>query len=78
MLGGGAPSKFVSALWDYAWLQETGLVISFGTDCTAGPTYGVITACTASNSLHTKTGWDNVTGVGTPNAQAFADSFYGK
>ncbi|MGB9233505.1 MAG: S53 family peptidase [Terriglobales bacterium] len=78
VLGGGAPSKFVSALWDYAWLQETGLVISFGTDCTAGPTYGVITACTASNSLHTKTGWDNVTGVGTPNAQAFADSFYGK
>lgn len=78
VLGGGAPAKFVSALWDYAWLQDTALVISFGTDCTAGPTYDIITACTATNSLHTKKGWDNVTGVGTPNAQAFADSFYGK
>ena len=78
VLGGGAPAKFVSAIWDYAWLQETALAISFGTDCTAGPTYGIITGCTASNSLHTKKGWDNVTGVGTPNAQAFADSFYGK
>jgi len=78
ILGGGAPAKFVSAIWDYAWLQETALVISFGTDCTAGPTFGIITGCSASNSLHTKKGWDNVTGVGTPNAQAFADSFYGK
>jgi len=26
-------------------------------------------------SLVVKTGWDNVTGLGTPNPQAFADSF---
>jgi hypothetical protein len=25
--------------------------------------------------LNTTRGWDNVTGVGTPNAQAFADFF---
>ena len=78
VLGGGAPAKFVSAIWDYAWLQETASVISFGMDCTAGPTFGVIIPCSAPTSLHTKKGWDNVTGVGTPNAQAFADSFYGK
>jgi hypothetical protein len=28
--------------------------------------------------LHTNAGWDNVTGVGTPNAKAFADFFFGK
>jgi hypothetical protein len=38
----------------------TSAVISFGTD----------------PGLHTNAGWDNVTGVGTPNAQAFADFFY--
>jgi subtilase family serine protease len=77
--GAAAPGKFVSAIWDYAPIGETALVISFGTDCTMlspsffGPYYG--TLCNASNSLHTKVGWDNVTGVGTPNAQAFADAF---
>ena len=35
-------------------------VISFGTD----------------PGLNTARGWDNVTGVGTPNAQASADFFY--
>jgi hypothetical protein len=25
--------------------------------------------------LHTKIGWDNVTGMGTPNGKAFADAF---
>jgi len=78
ILGGFSPAKFVSALWDYAWLEETTLVISFGTDCTTGPSYGFITDCTQKSSLHTKKGWDNVTGVGTPIGQAFADSFYGK
>ncbi len=78
VLGGGAPKEFVSAIWDYAWFQYTALVMGFDMDCTAGPTYGIITPCSASTSLHTKKGWDNVTGVGTPNAQAFADSFYGK
>jgi subtilase family serine protease len=54
--------KFVSALWDYFPLEYTAVVVSFGTD------FG----------LKTAPGWDNVTGVGTPNAQAFADFFYGK
>jgi hypothetical protein len=31
--------------------------------------------CNSPASLHTKVSWDNVTGVGTPSAQAFADSF---
>jgi subtilase family serine protease len=78
VIGGGAPAKFVSALWDYAWYQDTALVISFGTDCNAYPAYYWETPCTSTSSLHTKVGWDNVTGVGTPNGQAFADSFYGK
>jgi hypothetical protein len=34
-------------------------VITFGTD----------------SGLKTTHGWDNVTGVGTPNGQAFAESF---
>src|ERR1700728_654401 len=34
-------------------------IVTFGTD----------------SSLKTKTGWDNVTGLGTPNGQAFADFF---
>jgi len=61
-LAGVSAGKFVSALWDYYPLEDTAVVISFGTD----------------SSLKTAKGWDNVTGVGTPNAQAFADFFYGK
>jgi hypothetical protein len=34
-------------------------IVTFGTD----------------TSLRTKIGWDNVTGMGTPNGQAFADFF---
>lgn len=56
---GLAPAKFVTAIWDYADLDDTVLVNSFGTD----------------PGLVVRTGWDNVTGVGVPNAQAFADSF---
>ena len=74
VLGGSSPSKFVSALWDYPAQQSTGLVISFGTDCTTAPGFGV-TDCTQPTALKTKVGWDNVTGVGTPNAKAFADAF---
>ena len=59
-LAGQPRGEFFSALWDYYQLQETELVISFGTD----------------SSLRTATGWDNVTGVGSPNAQAFADFFF--
>ena len=58
----GVTGPFVSAIWDYPSYADTALVITFGTDA----------------GLATKKGWDNMTGVGTPNAQAFADSFYGK
>jgi subtilase family serine protease len=61
-LAGGPRVEFVSALWDYFALPDTAEVLSFGTD----------------SSLKTATGWDDVTGVGTPNAQAFADFFYGQ
>jgi hypothetical protein len=54
--------QFVSAIWDIFTLEETAAVVSFGTD----------------NGLHTNAGWDNVTGVGSPNAKAFADFFFGK
>ncbi|SPF46945.1 hypothetical protein SBA1_70010 [Candidatus Sulfotelmatobacter kueseliae] len=54
-------------------------MISFGSDCADLPETDFDgTACTDPLALHTKKGWDNVTGVGTPNGQAFADSFYGK
>jgi hypothetical protein len=59
-LAGDAKVEFVSAIWDSYSFEDTALVISFGTD----------------SSLKTATGWDDVTGVGTPNAQAFADFFY--
>jgi subtilase family serine protease len=80
VLGGptpDAPGKFVSAIWDYPAFQDTALVISFGTDCAvASPDFFADgTVCNVSSSLHTKIGWDNVTGVGTPNGQAFADAF---
>jgi subtilase family serine protease len=74
VLGGTSPGKFVSALWDYAYFQNTALVISFGTDCTTYPGFG-LTDCTQPTALRTRVGWDNVTGVGTPNAKVFADSF---
>lgn len=75
--GGSAPGKFVSALWDYPSFQDTALVISFGTDCTIeGPAEFFGTLCTDKTSLKTKVGWDNVTGVGVPNAEAFADAFH--
>ena len=61
-LAGATPTEhqFVSALWDIFTEEETAAVVSFGTD----------------PGLKTTTGWDDVTGVGTPNAQAFADFFY--
>ena len=52
--------QFVSALWDIFTDEDTAAVVSFGTD----------------PGLNIAPGWDNVTGVGTPNAQAFADFFY--
>ena len=79
VMGGSAAKQFVSALWDYPYFQFTALAISFGSDCSDLPeTFFDGTSCTDPAALHTKKGWDNVTGVGTPNAQAFADFFHGK
>jgi subtilase family serine protease len=50
---------FLSTIWDYPDYQDTALAEVFGTN----------------PGLKTGPGWDNETGVGTPNAQAFADSF---
>lgn len=58
-VAGVSPEKFVSAIWDYADYEDTALVISFGTD----------------PGLVTRPGWDNVTGVGSPNGEAFANYF---
>jgi len=74
VMGGSAPTNFVSAIWDDPNFQATPIVISFGTDCTTIVGFG-ITPCGTPASLKTKTGWDNVTGVGVPNAKAFADAF---
>ena len=59
-LAGDAKVEFVSAIWDYYSFGDTGARRFVGTD----------------SSLKTATGWDDVIGVGTPNAQAFADFFY--
>src|SRR3984957_15539061 len=63
-LAGATPTErqFVSALWDIFTDEDTAAVVSFGTDL----------------GLNIAPGWDNVTGLGTPNAQAFADFFYGQ
>jgi len=51
-------------------------VLSFGTDCSTLPAAELDgTTCNRSTALYTKVGWDNVTGVGTPNGKAFADVF---
>jgi len=52
-------TKFYSALWNYPLSQDTVYVVTFGTD----------------SGLKTAPGWDDVTGLGTPNGQAFADFF---
>ena len=75
--GGSSAKNFVSALWDYQAEQFTSLAISFDSDCADIPEFDG-TPCNDPTALHTKKGWDNVTGVGTPNAQAFADFFFGK
>ena len=56
----GATGAFYSALWDYPFIQDTTVVLTFGTD----------------SSLTTKVGWDSVTGVGTPIGKPFADHFF--
>jgi len=52
-------TKFYSALWNIPLEQDTAYVISFGTD----------------SGLTVTPGWDDVTGLGTPNGKAFADYF---
>jgi hypothetical protein len=68
------PGKFFSALWDDGNGYDTALALSFGTDCTVSSN-DAGTLCTSPSALHTKVGWDNLTGVGTPNGQTFKDSF---
>jgi subtilase family serine protease len=58
-VAGVTSGAFVSALWDYVFVADTELVLTFGTD----------------PGLTTHKGWDDVTGVGTPNAKAFVDAF---
>jgi subtilase family serine protease len=83
ILGSQAPGTFVSAFASF--LSNNGQnspfssatdVISFGTDCSAVPLsdFGG-TPCTSATALHTAVGWDDVTGVGTPNAEAFVQYF---
>lgn len=52
-------NNFFSVIWDDPSAENTSWTISFGEDY----------------FLKVKVGWDDVTGVGTPNAQAFADWF---
>lgn len=79
VLGGttpATPADFISAIWDYPSIEDTAEVISFGMDCSALPASDFDgTPCNSSSALHTKVGWDNVTGMGTPNGKAFADAF---
>ena len=57
----GAAKTLLSAeeFDNYPFEEDTAIVVSFG------KTY----------YMTTKVGWDNITGVGTPNAKAFADWF---
>jgi subtilase family serine protease len=75
VLGGSQPVNFVSGIWDYPISEATPLAISFGTDCATVPV-GFGTPCTAASALRTHAGWDDVTGVGVPNAKPFADHFH--
>lgn len=74
VMGGAAPGSFYSALADDPFSAFTTYVFSFGTDCVT-VTGGFGTLCNTGSALRTQAGWDNVTGVGTPNGQAFADAF---
>jgi subtilase family serine protease len=72
-----ADYSFLSAQWVYPYEADTLVVYSFGADCQIDNSFGT-TQCNDPKSLTTKKGWDNVTGVGVPNAKAFADYFHGK
>lgn len=77
-MGGAAPVKYFSAIWDDAAATGTAIIISFGTDCSTVPRSRFppfVTSCTQANSLRTKAGWDNVTGMGVPNPTEFINAF---
>ena len=75
VLGGRSPVDFTSSIWDDPDSQNLAYVVSFGTDCSTLPLlYQNGTSCRDPSALHTDVGWDNVTGVGTPNAQNFVDA----
>jgi subtilase family serine protease len=78
VLGGdpGTDTFYLTAMWDYPYRAYTLIDYSFGTDCSVPDTSpGLTTDCEDSNALKTAVGWDNVTGVGVPNAKNFADYF---
>jgi subtilase family serine protease len=50
---------FYSAKWDYPLYSDTVIILTFGSDA----------------RLRTGPGWDDMTGLGTPNAMEFADYF---
>jgi subtilase family serine protease len=76
VLGGDVvPGTYVSAIWDDPVYEAMPVAISFGTDCSTVPN-GLGTLCTSPNALHTHAGWDDVTGMGVPNAKPFADFFH--
>ncbi|MBV9302706.1 MAG: S8/S53 family peptidase [Acidobacteriaceae bacterium] len=52
-------TKYYDAIWDIPLEQNFVYLVTFGTD----------------SGLKTTPGWDNVTGLGTPNGKAFADFF---
>ena len=52
-------TTFYSAIWNYPLIDQSPFVLTFGTD----------------SGLTVTPGWDNVTGMGTPNGKAFADYF---
>jgi subtilase family serine protease len=52
-------TAYISALWDYPLLPNTAVLLTFGTD----------------TGLTVTKGWDNVTGVGVPNAKNFVEFF---
>jgi len=76
VMGGATPAAFYTGLWNVNYFSDLVYVISFGTDCALLPATDFDgTPCNTPQALQTAVGWDNVTGVGTPNAQAFADAF---
>ncbi|MGB8012291.1 MAG: S53 family peptidase [Terriglobales bacterium] len=67
--------NLLTALWDYPYEADTLVVYSFDTDCQIPHDFTTTTKCDDPNALTTQKGWDNVTGMGVPNAKKFADYF---